>query len=133
MKKVFKRWKSNRGFTIQDVIIAMVVLVLFASTIGASFVVIYRIQSETKLNTVATLYAIQILENTDKISYEEVTNGMENHYRATYEIPDSMNLNLEVSQYNTEDTIKNIKLTISYEFAGSTETLVLEKIKVKEL
>lgn len=133
MKKVFKRWKSNRGFTIQDVIIAMVVLVLFASTIGGSFVVIYKIQCETKLNTVATLYAIQILENTDKISYEEVTNGMENHYRSAYGIPDLMNLNLEISQYNTEDTIKNIKLTISYEFAGSTETLVLEKIKVKEL
>ena len=133
MKKQFKKLKSNKGFTMQDIIIAMAILVLFAGTIGGIYVAVYKIQCETKLNAVATLYAIQILENIDKISYDEVTTGMESNYRSLYNVPDSMNLQLDVSQYGTDDVIKIIKLTISYESSGDTEEIVLEKIKVREI
>ena len=44
-----------------------------------------------------------------------------------------MNIDLNVSQYNENDTIKLVKLTISYEFSGETQTLVLEKLKTKEI
>lgn len=133
MRKILIKCKSNRGFTMQDVIVAMVILVLFAGVIGSSYVTIYKIQAETKLNATATLCAIQILENIDKIDYDQVNNGDLKNWRADYEVPNGMNLSLEVKPYNEENIIKNVKLTISYEFAGKTETLVLEKIKVKEL
>lgn len=132
MKKLQKKIKSNKGFTIQDIIVAMTVLVLFTGIIGGSIVAIYKVQAETKLSSSATLYAIQIIENIDKISYDDVKDGDLRTWRTDYGIPDIMNLDLDVSAYNENDTIKIVKLTISYEFSGKTQTLVLEKLKVKE-
>ncbi len=133
MEKIVKNLKSNKGFTMQDVIIAIAILTLFAGTIAGSYLAIYKIQAETQITAVATLYGIQILENIDRIAYEDVKNGMEDTYKQAYGISDQMDLRIEVSQYNSENTIKMVKLTLSYQVAGNTEDLVLEKLKVKEL
>lgn len=133
MGKIVKNLKSNKGFTMQDVIIAIAILTLFAGTIAGSYLAIYKIQAETQITAVATLYGIQILENIDRIAYEDVKNGMEDTYKQAYGISDQMGLRIEVSQYDSENTIKMVKLTLSYEVAGNKEDLVLEKLKVKEL
>lgn len=133
MEKVIKKLKSNKGFTMQDVIIGMVILTVFAGTIAGSYLAIYKIQAETQMTAVASLYGIQILENIDRKAYEDVKNGMENTYRQDYDISDKVGLKIEVSPYDTEDTLKMVKLTLTYEIAGNTEELVLEKLKVKEL
>jgi len=133
MKKSKERWKSNKGFTMQDVIIAIVILTIFAGTIAASYLAIYKIQVQTELTAVASLYGIQILENIDRIAYENVINGMEDKYKQTYGISDKMGLKIEVSQYDDENTLKKIRLILTYEIAGNTEELVLEKLKIKEL
>ncbi|MCI9087659.1 MAG: hypothetical protein HFJ32_03790 [Clostridia bacterium] len=133
MEKIVKDLKSNKGFTMQDVIIAIAILTLFAGTIAGSYLAIYKIQAETQITAVATLYGIQILENIDRVAYEDVKNGMEDTYKQAYGISDQMGLRIEVSQYDSENTIKKVKLTLSYQVAGNTEDLVLEKLKVKEL
>ena len=133
MEKIVKNLKSNKGFTMQDVIIAIAILTLFAGTIAGSYLAIYKIQAETQITAVATLYGIQILENIDRIAYEDVKNGMEDTYKQAYGISDQMGLRIEVSQYDSENTIKMVKLTLSYQVAGNKEDLVLEKLKVKEL
>ena len=133
MKKIVKNLKSNKGFTMQDVIIAIAILTLFAGTIAGSYLAIYKIQAETQITAVATLYGIQILENIDRIAYEDVKNGMEDTYKQAYGISDQMSIRIEVSQYDSENTIKMVKLTLSYQVAGNKEDLVLEKLKVKEL
>jgi len=132
MKKIVERFKSHKGFTMQDVIIGMVILTMFAGTIAASYLAIYKIQVETQLTAVATLYGIQILENIDKIAYEDVKNGMEDTYKQTYGISEKMGLKIEVSQYDNKNTLKKVKVTLIYEIAGHSEELVLEKIKIKE-
>ena len=133
MRKIVKKLRSNKGFTMQDVIIGIVILTVFAGTIAGSYLAIYKIQAETQMTAVSSLYGIQILENIDRISYDDVKNGMEDAYRKAYGISDKVGLNIEVSQYDTEDTLKMIKLTLTYQIAGNTEELVLEKLKVKEL
>lgn len=133
MKKITKKLKSNKGFTMQDVIIGMVILTVFAGTIAGSYLAIYKIQAQTQMTAVASLYGIQILENIDRIAYEDVKNGMEDTYKQAYDISDKMDLKIEVSPYDTEDTLKMIRLTLTYEIAGNTEELVLEKLKVKEI
>ena len=133
MKKIVKNLKSNKGFTMQDVIIAIAILTLFAGTIAGSYLAIYKIQAQTQMTAVASLYGIQILENIDRIAYEDVINGMEDTYKQAYGISDQMGLKIEVSQYDDENTLKMIKLTLTYEIAGNTEELVLEKLKVKEI
>lgn len=133
MKKIVKKLESNKGFTMQDVIIGLVILSVFAGTIASSYLAIYKVQAQTQATAVASLYGIQILENIDRINYEQVKNGMEESYKQTYGISDAMNLKIEVSQYGQEDTIKLIKLTLTYQIAGNEENLVLEKLKVKEI
>ena len=132
MKKLLNKLKSNKAFTMQDLIVAFTILLLFTTVICGVVVAIYRVQAETKLNSIATLYAIQIMENIQRISYDEVQNGDLRNWRADYDIPDRMSLNLEVEPYGEDDIIKNVKLTISYEFSGKTETITLEEFKAKE-
>lgn len=132
MKILPKKIKLNNGFTMQDVIIAMIILILFTGLIGGIIVNIYEIQAKTKLNAAATLYAIQIIENIDKINYDEVKDGDLKNWRKDYGIPDKMNLDLEVETYDENDMIKLVTLTISYEFSEKTETLVLKKFKARE-
>lgn len=133
MKKITKKLKSNRGFTMQDVIIGMVILTVFAGTIAASYLAIYKMQAETQMTAVASLYGIQILENIDRIAYEDVKNGMEDTYKQAYDISDKIELKIQVSQYDERDILKMIKLTLTYEISGNKEELVLEKLKVKEI
>lgn len=133
MKRKLINFKSNKGFTIQDVAIAIVVLVLFAGVIAGSYLSIYRIQVQTKLTAVASIYGIQIMENIQKISYDEVVPNMEDKYRSQYQIPDAMGLEIEVIQHDLNNQIKDIKLTISYTASGKTENIVLQELKVKEL
>lgn len=137
MKALKINLKSNKGFTMQDLAIAVIIIILFAGTIGGSYIAIFKVQGETQLSAVATLYAIQIMENIDKIAYDEVITGMETNYRnnnnPNINVPDAMGLTIKADKYNEEDTIKMVTLTITYGFTGSKEELVLEKIKVKEL
>lgn len=133
MENILKKLKSNKGFTIQDVIIAIVVISIFAATIGGIYLSIYRIQVKTKISSVASLYGIKIIEYIDKVSYEQVTSDMLDKYRNELEIPSSIGLQLEVSKYNEEDTIKKVKLVVSYNLEDEEQNLILEKLKIKEI
>lgn len=130
MKKLLCKLKSNKAFTMQDLIIAFIILLLFTGVVGSGIVAIYRVQAETKLNSLATLYAIQIMENIQKISYDEVKSGDLKNWREDYGIPDRMNLTLDVAEVNNNK--KRVSLTISYQFSGKTESIVLEEFKAKE-
>ena len=88
MNKLYKKLKSDKGFTMQDVIIGLVILTIFAGTVASSYLAIYKVQAQTQATAVASLYGIQILENIDRISYEQVKNGMEANYKQIYGISD---------------------------------------------
>jgi len=47
----FNKLKTSRGFTLQDLVIAIIILMLFAGTIGGIYVVIYKTQIETKIDS----------------------------------------------------------------------------------
>lgn len=129
--------KSNSGFTMTDLVVALIIFLIFSGLVVTAFYSSYVVNSKTKITASATNYSIQILEDIDKITYDEVQNGMENMYRQKFSIPDGYSLKMEVTDYNEgndkEDLIKNVKLTIEYKIAGDTEKIVINKIKVKEL
>ncbi len=129
--------KSDFGFTMTDLVIAMIIFLIFSGLVVTAFYSSYVVNSKTKITASATNYSIQILEDIDKITYDEVQNGMENMYRQKFSIPNGYSLKMEVTNYNEgndkEDLIKNVKLTIEYKIAGDTEKIVINKIKVKEL
>lgn len=132
-EKIKAKLQSNQGFTMQDLIIAIMIITIFAGLIGSIYVTIVTIQSETKLDTAVTFYAIQILEYLDEIAYDNVVNGMESTLRSRFSIPNRMLLDLDVAPHeNSQDSLKKITLTISYTFRGENHQLVMENVKVKE-
>jgi uncharacterized protein YneF (UPF0154 family) len=136
-EKIGKKIKSNKGFTMQDLAIAIVILLLFVGTIGGTYLAIYKVQSDTKLDSVATLYMIQMLEYINKIGYDEVTNGMEETLRAQFSIPNRFHIKLEISSYlpksDSRDLVKKVNLTMNYTFQKQERNLLITTLKVKEL
>ena len=129
--------KSNSGFTMTDLVVSLIIFLIFSGLVVTAFYSSYVVNSKTKITASATNYSIQILEDIDKITYDEVQNGMENTYRQKFSIPDGYSLKMKVTNYNEgndkEDLIKNVELTIEYKIAGDNEKIVINKIKVKEL
>ena len=96
---------------------------------------VYKLNIETSLMMEASAYSVEILENIDKLAYDEVNSELENIYNS--QLPAGFNVNLEISQYgkenNLKDVIKIVKLTISYEFLGNTSDISITKLKIKEI
>lgn len=129
--------KSNSGFTMADLIAALTIFMIFTGVICGLFYSAYKVSLETKLSSTALSYAIAILEDIDKISYDDVINGMETKYIRKFSIAEGFNLSLEVTNYNEgttkEDLIKKVKLTISYNISGQNQEIVINKMKMKEI
>lgn len=137
MKKQVKKYinsKSEAGFTMQDITIAMMILMIFIGIIGGMFVTLYKLNTQIKVTANATYYAMQILENIDKIAYEDVTESLESKYAEEIQ---GYQINLEIEpyndQYHTMDLIKKVKLTISHESFGETGSFVVQRLKIKEV
>ena len=117
-----RKLKSESGFTMYDLIVAMFLITLFVGLIASLMYSSYKINMETNLMMQASAYSVQILEDIDKIAYEEVDSSLASKYKSDFSIPAGFNVNLEVSKYgeeqNLQDVMKIVKLTISYEFSG---------------
>ena len=72
IKKIKTKLKSQNGFTMQDIIGACIMITLFVSTIATLMTYVYKTNMETSLTSRMTIYAVEILEDIDKISYELV-------------------------------------------------------------
>lgn len=135
MKKI--NFKSNSGFTMTDLVTALIIFSIFTGIIGTLMYNSFKTNLQVKMAGTAANYAIQILEDIDKISYDKVINGMESSYKSKFSIPNGFDLSIEVSNYNEgtdkEDLIKKVKLTITYSLAENSENLVIERLKIKEI
>lgn len=137
MKKYIKRikFKSEKGFTLQDVIAAFIVILIFIGIIATLMVYVYKTNMQTSLTSQMTLYAVQILEDIDKISYEEAQEKTGEYYKDKFSIPDGFDVQLQFTDYgeDTEDLIKIVDLKLTYTFQGETTEYNLQKLKIKEL
>lgn len=137
-EKIKKKLKSQKGFTMQDLIIACLILTLFVGLIGTLMYNSYYNNLRAELSANMTIYAVKILEDIDKISYEDVQTKTGSDYEEQFNIPAGYIVELNISNYgeavgNVEDVIKIIKLKISYTFQGETEDFVVQKLKIKEV
>lgn len=137
-KKKIINLKQEKGFTMQDLIIAFGIILLVGGTIGSTYLAIYTIQSDTKVDALATLYAIQITEYIDKISYEEVVNEINiNSIKQRFNISDKFTVNINVANYEQDeenlDMIKKVKIELSYSFRKQNRKIVFNRLKIKEL
>lgn len=135
MKKI--NWKTNRGVTMTDVILAMIILSLFVGVISSLYYKIVYYNNSIRMNAMAVHYAIRIAEDTDKMTYEEVEETLNENIKANYDLPDSFTANITVKKYNEEDTskqdiIKIVTIKIDYNFMNETKSYELKKLKIKE-
>ena len=130
--------KSNKGFTMQDLLFACFIITLFVGIISTMMFSAYKTNMTANLMSQMTMYAVQILEDIDKISYEDVQSKTEQEYRTQFQIPAGFGIDIQISNYgegveNIQDLIKIVKLTISYSFQGNTEELTINRLKIKEI
>lgn len=137
MNKVYL--KSNKGVTITDVVIAVLLMTLFMGVLGSLYTGIVTRSVETKLNSIATYNLIKIAEYIDKISYEEVEDSLNDIIKDECEISSDMIVNIEVENYNSqdntkEDIIKIVEIQIGYQtFDNTTINYGIRKLKIKEM
>ena len=65
MEKI--KLKSNKGISMVDVIIAIIIMAMFVGIVGNLYVKIATDNSKIKMNALATYYVVQIAEYIDKI------------------------------------------------------------------
>ena len=133
-----KKIKSENGFTMQDLMIALVIIMIFVGVITTTMYTVYKLNIETNLTSQMTAYAVQILEDIDKISYEEVTSDLSATYNEKFSIPESFKIDIQVSNYgegteNIQDVMKIVNLRISYTLQGNEQQFTVQRLKIKEM
>lgn len=136
MKKEYL--KGNKGVTITDIVIAMIVLSLFVGLIGNLYYQIALQNSIIQSNTVVVYYVVKIAEDIDKMAYENVTNELSNTVKQTYEIPDGLNITISVEKQSDtdsskEDIIKTVTIRAEYTCFEQNKVYEVKKLKIKEI
>ncbi len=130
--------KSEKAFTMQDLVIALVIIMLFVGIIGSTMYLAFKNNAKTNLTSQMTFYAVQIIEDIDKISYEEAITKTGDDYKSQFQIPDGYMVEVSFSNYgegieNVQDVIKIVDVKLSYTIAGDTVDYSIEKLKIKEI
>ena len=133
-----EKFKSNKAVTMADVIVGILIMIIFTGILTNSFYRIYKHNISIRMNAIAIDYAVKILEDTDKISYEEVNNSLNNLLEEKYNMNDNYTAHLEIENYNKdnetkEDIIKIVTLTINYNVLNENQTYKVKKLKIKEM
>ena len=136
MKKI--NWKQDKGLTLTDVIVAMIILSVFTGVVGNLYYEIVLNSSVIRLNATAVYHIVQILEEIDKIAYSQVTNELTDTINQKYSIPESYSISINVENYNKddaskEDIIKIVTVNAEYEVFGKKRQYEIKKLKIKEI
>lgn len=136
--KKMNKLKSEKGFTMQDLIAAILIFTIFTGIICTTMYKVYELNVRVSLTSQMTMYAVQILEDIDKISYEEAQTKTAEQYKEQFSIPAGFKVDLKFSNYkegeeNIQDVIKIVNLSISYDYLDSTENINIQKLKIKEM
>lgn len=137
MIKSYINFKSNKGFTLQDLVVAMAIFTMFALIVGSLLVSIFRTQVDSQVDEVATLYAVQIAEYIDKISIDEVNEDLAEKVKEIFGIPDMFNIIISTEDYKPTDEgtvyVKKVKTNIIYSFESDERNIAIERLKIREL
>ncbi len=133
----FTKLKSNKGFTIQDLVIALTIILLFTSTIVTGFITIYKMQLDTKMDSIASLFLVQIMERIDKLGYTEVAEGkldsLISQMRSDFSIPSNFTLDIKIEQDDTtKNLVKTVHVKLGYVFQNKDRSISVKTLKVKE-
>lgn len=136
--KILNKLKLNSGAIMSDVIVGIMIIIIFTGILTTGFYQIYKHNASIRINALGTSYAIKILEDIDKMTYEEVNNELNNNINQKYNIDENYKVKLEIENYNKdddkkEDIIKIVKLRIEYKVFDADEVYEVQRLKIKEM
>ena len=134
----FKKVKSNNGVTMTDVVIGMLILIIFTGILTSSFYKIYSYNLLIRMNAIAVDYTIKILEDIDKMKYEDVAEDLNSTLISDYNIMDNYNVSVKIEKYNKDDEtkkdiIKIVTVDVKYDLKGDQKSYSVSKLKIKEM
>ncbi len=138
-KKLIKlNIKSEKGFTMQDLIAAILIFAVFTVAIMNLLNVNYQMNYKIRMTENATSYAIQIMEDIDKIAYEDVNSSLTStYYKEKFNIPAGYSVKLDITEVTLGmpkyDIVKRVRLTVLYTLYDDTEQVVIDRYKIREL
>ncbi len=122
-----------------DIVVSLLVLTLFAGVIASLFADVFFQNVSIRMNALATNYAIKILEDTDKMAYNDVTQAqMNTNLTNKYGISSNYTVTVKVENYNAndytkKDLIKIITVTVKYTLKDKPYTYTVKKLKIREM
>lgn len=132
-----KKLKNNGGFSLADLVIAILVISICTGIISNLYIEISYNTAMTRMQSVAYNYAIQALELTDKLDYSKVDNSLNNSIYQTLNLSDGFDIKIDVEKYASansgkKDIIKTVNVTVNYKFRNENFTINLAKLKIRE-
>ena len=123
-----KNLRNNKGFTAIDAAIGVVILAIGISALG---IIVYNTLNQvdsTQKNSVATFYAVQVLEKINELDYNDVylaegtATSTGTNKIIGLNVSEEFTVTLNIQNYNStagntdkQDLIKIIDVTVSYE------------------
>ncbi len=130
--------KSNKGISGTDLIVSIIIITVFVGTITNMFYQLYLNTTLIRMNAMAVNYAVNILEYTDELSYEEVNSNLNDTLKEKFRIPEKFDILLTVENYNGSDPnkmdiVKELTLTVNYSILSIKDNFTIRKLKIKEM
>lgn len=126
MKKI--SLKQNKGISMTDITIAVIILLMFVGVIGRLFYNIALNNIKIEENAIATYYVVKLAEDIDKMSYNQVTKQNLDALISSeeeYNLPENFNIEIEVENYKDSKAAQGIniqkdiiKICIFYSFVN---------------
>ena len=155
-KEKFKiKWKSQKGITAADAVIAMLIILITVGVISMVYVNLTMNTAEIERKAGATRIATNIIENMGQVYYSEIgtmldslsDNGVATKVNNTYTIPGATDTKIfettipkgytcEISAQNPNpsyDIVKKITVKVSYKVNNMPKEVALSKVVEKEI
>ena len=137
-KKANKILLNNRGVTGIDLVVSLIILVIFTGLITSLMSATYKLSVEIQKSANANAYATIIFEKVDEKAYDEIDNNFVENLKSTGEISIDDNeyiIELSVQTFSElkQNVLKKVEMTIKYDVNGEEKTMVMTKLKVKEV
>lgn len=142
MKKIATKIRQNKGFTSQDVVISIIIIVIFVSIITTLFYNFYISTSAKNRNAIALNCIIDVIEQAKMLNYDELDQTKIEELLGTLKsnktIPNGYEVSVEIQKYNElegntdkKDLIKILKVKVQYLVGQKTEKIEISTLITK--
>lgn len=142
MKEITTKIKQNKGFTAQDVVISIIIIVIFVSLITTLFYNFYISTSAKNRNAIALNCIIDVIEEAKMLNYDELNQTKIEELLGTLKsnktIPNGYEVIAELQKYNEldgntekKDIIKILKVKVQYLVGQKTEKIEISTLITK--